>query len=581
MPSALIKSFQYFTQVIILFGITLLVSCSSEVNPTAPPKAVDMASLVVPEDFNFEMYGEVELQFIGNTSAFEVRKIQVKRVNHDAPIYTSLDGTLTSHNFITRLSDSEAEVSVFLSNGRISHFILPINNRRISVDLNSAFILDNVNSNAKTACTDSLANDNAGGAANSFGYGTKIQSVTYNGSSYDITIQVAHNGCGGPNCKALSHFAIEANSGNLVGTPVFTPATGMTGNLAYSLPQYAFDGFKIDNTSGIGGGTANTFQVTYSLSSLQNQRFVAKAGNNLDRIAAFTIADFTCVMNNSAPPAVDSDGDGVLDGIDEFPNNPSLSHAVSTDTATFVAEDNWPWEGDYDFNDVVMPYIIKTFYNSDNELVKSRLIYLFKARGAAFANGIGFSYLTDPSNVSVVGYHQSESYHTSVDGIESGSSNETSIIFEDLISNDLSEWNTFRNMPTTQDSWDSVDVNFTTPLNSSVAASFNIFLVKDKTRGMEIHLPNELPTFLADQNLIGSGLDAGNPGEGTYYKQINGKPWALKIPGSFKYPYEQTEITLAYLNFLSWAQSGGIENVEWYNNDVPDNIDSYHIYTEQ
>ena len=70
----------------------------------------------------------------------------------------------------------------------------------------------------------------------------------------------------------------------------------MTGNLNYGLPQYVFDGFKIDNTSGIGGGTANTFQVTYSLSSLQNQRFVAKAGNNYDRIAAF-VADFTCVMN--------------------------------------------------------------------------------------------------------------------------------------------------------------------------------------------------------------------------------------------------------------------------------------------
>ena len=90
----------------------------------------------------------------------------------------------------------------YFSNGRISHFILPIINGRIYVDLNSAFIIDHMNSSAKTACTDSLANDNAGGAANSFGYGTKIQSVAYNGSSDDITIQVAHNGCGGPNCKA-------------------------------------------------------------------------------------------------------------------------------------------------------------------------------------------------------------------------------------------------------------------------------------------------------------------------------------------------------------------------------------------
>ena len=76
MLKKLIKSLEYIIHVILLFGITLLVSCSSEVNPTAPPKALDMASLVVPEDFNFEMYGEVELQYIGNTSAFDVRKIQ-------------------------------------------------------------------------------------------------------------------------------------------------------------------------------------------------------------------------------------------------------------------------------------------------------------------------------------------------------------------------------------------------------------------------------------------------------------------------------------------------------------------------
>ena len=77
MLKKLIKSLEYIIHVILLFGITLLVSCSSEVNPTAR-LALDMASWI-PEDFNFEMYGEVELQYIGNTSAFDVRKIQVKR----------------------------------------------------------------------------------------------------------------------------------------------------------------------------------------------------------------------------------------------------------------------------------------------------------------------------------------------------------------------------------------------------------------------------------------------------------------------------------------------------------------------
>ena len=182
-------------------------SCSSEVISISPPVAEDMASLVVPDDFNFEMYGEVQLQFTNVTSTMQVQKIQVKRVNCDIPIYTSLDSSLKRHHFITRLSDSDVEVSIFLDNGRIKNFILPIVNRIVSLDLNTAITSHSIYSSTKTACTDSLANDNGGAAANSFGYGTKIQSVTQNGANYDITIQVAHNGCGGSNCKALSHYA--------------------------------------------------------------------------------------------------------------------------------------------------------------------------------------------------------------------------------------------------------------------------------------------------------------------------------------------------------------------------------------
>ncbi len=69
--------------------------------------------------------------------------------------------------------------------------------------------------------------------------------------------------------------------------------------------------------------------------------------------------------------------------------------------------------------------------------------------------------------------------------------------------------------------------------------------------------------------------------EETYSNKSRVSSLGIKDSGHFKYPFEQIEITLAYLKFLSWAQSGGLENTEWYINDVPANIDSYPIYSEQ
>ena len=42
-------------------------------------------------------------------------------------------------------------------------------------------------------------------------------------------------------------------------------------------------------------------------------------------------------------------------------------------------------------------------------------------------------------------------------------------------------------------------------------------------------------------------------------------PWAIEIPGDFKYPTEWTDISDAYPQFYDWAVSGGTVNEDWYN----------------
>ena len=105
-------------------------------------------------------------------------------------------------------------------------------------------------------------------------------------------------------------------------------------------------------------------------------------------------------------PVTDSDGDGVDDDLDDYPNDADRAFNVyypnSTDWGTLVYEDLWPGTGDYDFNDLVLDYQFKSVLNSQNGLVEFFTDYSVRAVGASLHNAFGFSLGGDPSNVASV-----------------------------------------------------------------------------------------------------------------------------------------------------------------------------------
>ncbi|MGY6650501.1 DUF6923 family protein [Wenyingzhuangia sp. IMCC45574] len=135
---------------------------------------------------------------------------------------------------------------------------------------------------------------------NGGGFSTRINSVTYNeNETYTIEIEVSHDGCSGKDCKELSHFSIEVDETNKFTNVSWNSVTGTTtGNIELSLGNNdPFDGFKLDNVSGIGDGKAGSFTITYTIENLQNQQFLAKAGNDYTQIASFTVAEFNTVRS--------------------------------------------------------------------------------------------------------------------------------------------------------------------------------------------------------------------------------------------------------------------------------------------
>lgn len=265
-------------------------------------------------------------------------------------------------------------------------------------------------------------------------------------------------------------------------------------------------------------------------------------------------------------PELDSDGDDVANNIDPYPNDSTRCGIIGQSSNTLVFEDNWPYKGDYDFNDLVLNYCIWGITNSQGKLKDIMFRYKVRAKGASYKNGFGIELATDPTNVS------------SPD-LEEQNTASTSAIILNKIDDVLQAWNTdssnidaFVDVP-----WDTVIFTFTNPVESSVLNTFNPFIFVDGDRTREVHLVGHTPTSLADEAWFGTGDDYSSSTAG-YYRSYQNQPWALNIPIVFDYPVEGEDITGVYYFFSDWATSGGTTYEDWYDSGKTNHAKSRKLY---
>ncbi|MBE0647812.1 MAG: LruC domain-containing protein [Bacteroidales bacterium] len=290
-------------------------------------------------------------------------------------------------------------------------------------------------------------------------------------------------------------------------------------------------------------------------------------------------------------PVTDTDGDGVNDEEDAYPNDATRAYNVyypsSSTFNTLVFEDNWPAKADYDFNDLVVDYQYKQVTNASNALVDLYGKFVIRAIGASFENGFGFEMEVSPALISnVTGTSITEGYITLLANNSEASQTKGTIIVTDNAFTQLPHpgggtgVNTTPGAPyVTPDTMD-IAISFTQPVTIAQAGTppYNPFLIVDKTRGREVHLPDNPPTSLADLQYFGTFDDDSDPATGKYYKTATNLPWALNIATEFDYPKEEAVIIDAYLYFGTWAESAGATHTNWYL-DVAGNRDSDYIYS--
>jgi LruC domain-containing protein len=277
----------------------------------------------------------------------------------------------------------------------------------------------------------------------------------------------------------------------------------------------------------------------------------------------------------------DSDNDGVFDVFDEYPNDAARAfnsyYPAANSMATIAFEDLWPTLGDYDFNDMAVNFNIQQILNPSGQVIEYKVKVKVKAVGGSFENGLGFQ-LDEiaPGDISTVtGQSLVKNLITrNANNTEAAQSKAVIICFdspEPLIHRAAgSMFNTIKTNGTgTSDSM-FINITFANPIAPTKLTinKFNPFIFTKQRRGYEVHLPNYVPTSLANTSLFGTYADRSNVSTGTYYKTANGLPWAMLIPEDFSYPAEKAAITSAYNYFDDWAISAGNSYTNWFTNDA-------------
>ena len=255
---------------------------------------------------------------------------------------------------------------------------------------------------------------------------------------------------------------------------------------------------------------------------------------------------------------VDSDGDGVSDFYDEFPNDARIASSTYTPSmfgwGTYAFEDLWPYTGDYDFNDLVINYRYTNVLNAEGLLVETVLNFDVKNVGGSYKNGFGIELSMDESMISnITGYVLTEGIvNLNSKGLETNQDKPVIIIFDNA-------WENYNSNSKLE-----LTIEYTTPINPSNFGNLNPFIFINKERGREVHMSNKFPTSLANVNLLTTGNDKSNNIKGIYYKNENNLPWAIDIIHDFVCPLEKHEIIWGYPYFVNWAESSGANYTDWY-----------------
>lgn len=225
----------------------------------------------------------------------------------------------------------------------------------------------------------------------------------------------------------------------------------------------------------------------------------------------------------------------------------------------YAFEDQWPKQGDYDMNDVIVRYDYEMTIDSYNNIYNEGFIFKTFQNYASLVNGLAFQVEgnTKPSAVK---------YEIRKEGEE--------------------------NFTETQFAYEAADhvYRLTDDIKENMGAEYKVTLIYDKPitqpskakpfvyrdftgdKRWEVHIAREAPTSLMDKSYIGQFDDASVPEKGTYFVRAGKYPFGFFLSGATEKDLaeildranEGKEIGTLYEGYNAWVESDGTTHKDWY-----------------
>ena len=333
------------------------------------------------------------------------------------------------------------------------------------------------------------------------------------------------------------------------------------------IPANTKIGFLIWNNGWVNAkANGNMFYSTKSLNSDKISHTAIFAAKNKvgERVNVITMEDWKNGENdyNDVAFVISSNPIAAI----EVPDVPNPGDRQGTEKYSGVLgfEDNWPEQGDYDLNDVVMKYQSSVDYNIDNKVLNIIDKFTLAWTGANYKNSFAYEVPFDLSKASKVTVNGSEasSYSGNVITLfkdakaELGVSN---VNAEDMINQNIQE-KTY-----------TVSIQFNNPTldKSVVVAPYNPF-IKVFNSATEVHLTDHKPTTGAN-NRFPSGADISRGDvDGTYFICKDGFPFAIHVDArldasilNLDLKKENQRIDKTYPKFAEWAKTRDPQ-IKWW-----------------
>lgn len=319
-------------------------------------------------------------------------------------------------------------------------------------------------------------------------------------------------------------------------------------------------GFLLWN-QGFGNSTNfnnNTFYSTQSLNSdgRSHTAIFAATASSGKKYNIITMEDWINTDYNDVAFVISSDPIRAID-VPDAPDQDDDRKGTNLYRGVLGFEDNWPKQGDYDLNDVVIKYISEVSYNDKNQILDIVDKFTLVWSGASYNNG--FSYQV-PFSLDLLKVLDGEASHSSDNVINVFDNAREELGVSGMAPADMpSHAGEIRSKTFT------VTMKFDVPYAFGVTPPYNPFIRLGNT---EVHLPNRPPTANAN-NTFPQEADISD-GKTTFFICEDGYPFALHMDAradesimNINLKPEAVRIDVTYPGFSDWVKTRNPQTKWW------------------